>query len=249
MHPDISISYNYKLTLDMICLPHFHLWYILTLFYYRLILLFFSKNLNNHRRPVLVLSIIISIIGGFIPIDWQLSIQRTFTFLPFFVLGYYSVDFDLIRFIKRLIPCKWSITILVAIFITLYFMVDFSLGKYLFGALSYWNNYHGDLKNFMNLLGGRICFLFISIITGIIIMRLVPSNRYLAKWGIDTMIIFIYHAVVLHCGLFYLIDSCHIPQNEFMLFFYAVIVVFVLLLFSRIKILHQMLNPFSCLFS
>ncbi|HVI39092.1 MAG TPA: acyltransferase family protein, partial [Anaerovoracaceae bacterium] len=66
-------------------LPTMALWYLLTLFVYR----FFLKDLVKIKK-ILPISVIVSLVAGFIPfLDSTLSLGRTFSFLPFFLLGYY----------------------------------------------------------------------------------------------------------------------------------------------------------------
>jgi fucose 4-O-acetylase-like acetyltransferase len=58
-----------------------------------------------------------------------------------------------------------------------------------------------------------ICYAFILCI---MVIRLAPSNTYLAKWGECTLFIYVYHTLALKL-LFQLINRNYLPQNEYLL--------------------------------
>ena len=95
-------SYLHKTPLDVSFLnwrvfivPQPILWYLVSLIIWRLsawrILRFcyrksmFSKTYGS--AVIVSVSLILALAGGFVPLDGELSFQRTFAFLPFFVLG------------------------------------------------------------------------------------------------------------------------------------------------------------------
>jgi fucose 4-O-acetylase-like acetyltransferase len=66
-------------------LPTMALWYLITLFFYR----YFLKDLVSIGN-ILPVSIAVSLAAGSVPVlDSTLSLGRTFSFLPFFLMGYY----------------------------------------------------------------------------------------------------------------------------------------------------------------
>ncbi len=75
-------------------------------------------------------------------------------------------------------------------------------------------------------------------------MRLVPTNATIAKWGCETMFIFIYHSFAVN-ALDAIIKRAWIPQNEFLLFVYAVIITWGLLILAHFAPLKILLNPSS----
>ncbi len=84
---DCVIGVN--IDLNRILTPSFSLWYILALLYYKVVIQYVPQRVLRHTGTVLLLSFIISIGAGFIPLGSQLSFQRACTFFPFFMIGYY----------------------------------------------------------------------------------------------------------------------------------------------------------------
>lgn len=66
--------------------PLFCFWYIISLIYWRIGLRWIADKMNMYH--LFILSCILAFIMNFIPINYTLSLHRTFTFAPFFVLGY-----------------------------------------------------------------------------------------------------------------------------------------------------------------
>lgn len=70
--------------------PYWTLWYLLSLIFWRLMLKYTPKALLDRPYVYLCLAIVASLaIGLVIPYGRILSIQRTISFFPFFLLGYY----------------------------------------------------------------------------------------------------------------------------------------------------------------
>lgn len=85
-----SLGIIYKTPFDLLCLndfyhPKFGLWYLLCLIYWRL----FAWTLYRkaHDITLLIVSVVLSIVIGFVPLSQFLSFQRAFSFLPFFIFG------------------------------------------------------------------------------------------------------------------------------------------------------------------
>ena len=75
------------LTINYLIYPQFALWYLLCLIYWRIAISF--KPLSEIKGWHLLIIAIISIAAGFIPVNSEFSYQRAFAFFPFFVIGYY----------------------------------------------------------------------------------------------------------------------------------------------------------------
>lgn len=86
----LLIVYGYGFSLSYLWVPYWTLWYLLSLIFWRIILKYLPMTLLN--RPYLCLGVTFFfslIIGVFLPYGRILSIQRTISFLPFFLMGYY----------------------------------------------------------------------------------------------------------------------------------------------------------------
>ena len=96
------------------------------------------------------------------------------------------------------------------------------------------------------MLGGARCiYILLAVVVSTMVMRLIPTNATLAKWGCSTLFIYIYHMFALREFLFPLIDAGILPQNEWLLLIYAIIIFFGLLFLSRFRIFNILLNPIS----
>ena len=81
------LVYGHDIGLADITIPGFGSWYLLSLIYWRIILQFTPSKVLGHKW-ILPFCLAVSLLGGYVPIGGAFSIQRTFTFLPFFVIGY-----------------------------------------------------------------------------------------------------------------------------------------------------------------
>lgn len=113
--------------ITFLILPQWTLWYLLSLICWRLLVLF-TPDVFLQRRPLVIIisTLVVSVLSGFIPIGEQFSIQRTLAFLPFFCMGYYSTRFDLKSMINK-IPAVAAATILVLSFLLLYYLLNVNM--------------------------------------------------------------------------------------------------------------------------
>lgn len=223
--------------------PQWTLWYLVALIYWRLAVLYFPKSLYYYRKEIVIVSFFISILVGFIPIDNAFAFQRTFAFLPFFVMGYFSSDIDIRKYINML-PCFFAVLALIVTFVFFFFYFsDIDLVFVHHCKSSYWSyDFYHTMLRFV----ARCVYIPTAIILGLFVMRLVPTNEVLARWGSITLFVFIYHTFAINF-LLELTKRGFIPQNEIMLFVYAGIITFGLLYLSHFKLLNILLNPL-CIF-
>lgn len=236
----IPVILGKELTLKCLHTPNWILWYLVALIYWRLMVYFIPQSWLQHRNRILAASFCVSLLAGFVPIGYPFVVQRTLTFLPFFVMGYYSVDFDVRAFAKR-IPLSFAIATLVAAFGILFFGMNFSLSFVHHCSFPYWSE---DLAHTLMRFAARCIFIPSTIILSAMVMRLVPTNPVLAKWGSITMFIFIYHSFAVNV-LDAVIARGFLPQNELLLFVYAVAITAGLIVFAHVKFFNILLNPIS----
>lgn len=79
---------NGHLNLSDLLVPGFASWYLLSLICWRFILQYIPNKWQNNYI-LLLLSFVVSLFAGFIPIGGVFSIQRTFSMFPFFLLGFF----------------------------------------------------------------------------------------------------------------------------------------------------------------
>ena len=222
--------------------PRWTLWYLLCLVYWRIIVYILpEKILNNNPISVLMICFLIGLISGFIPVGAEFSIQRALAFLPFFFLGYYSMNIDIKKYVNK-IPISIAIIVILIVFLLLYFFLNMNISFIETCRFSYWSTHHHISPILQCLARGA---LFVSaMLLGAMIMRLVPTKASLSTWGKATLTIYVFHSFVIQT-LRSFIGYGYIPQNEYLLFIYAIAIVFCLLYLSQFKFVGIILNPIS----
>lgn len=82
---------NEPITFRKIISPRFALWYLLCLFYWRMLLSVIPQGWNP--KWIVGISLIISLAVGFTPIGFEMGLHRFFSFMPYFMIGhYYGAD-------------------------------------------------------------------------------------------------------------------------------------------------------------
>ncbi|GAA0763419.1 MULTISPECIES: acyltransferase family protein [Clostridium] len=182
----LAVYIGTKKNMFSLIYPGWTLWYLLSLFFWRVSLKYLLKI-----RYILGVSFIIGIFVGLIPsIGSILSISRTIVFLPFFLLGYYAKEEHLNKI--KTFNNKLSIIILMLFLLFAVFIVENKFVDYKFLYNSYSYNALG-----LSLIKGTIfrVLLYISaIVFSICVISLVPSKeKFFSKIGKATMNIYIFH--------------------------------------------------------
>jgi len=79
--------------------PQFALWYIVSLLFWRLMAWEIFANLSDIN--LILLTVMLFFVCGFVPLGHEFSFQRTFAFLPFFCAGLICKRNNLIAAIER----------------------------------------------------------------------------------------------------------------------------------------------------
>ena len=237
---------NEEFTIDCIITPSWTLWYLISLSYWRLMVYVIHGKygqywIQRHCNMLILASFCISIMAGFIPIDYPFGIQRTLSFLPFFVLGFYSVNTNVMKIKNRIHPL-FAIFILFSVFFVLYFLIYENLDYIHHGSIPYWAE---DGVHTFYRLGLRCLFFPIAIIISLSVMRITPSFSKFAEWGRATLFIYIFHSFALRELLFPFADNIAVMQHPLMLFCHAIIITAGLLLLSHSKFMNNMITPIS----
>lgn len=82
-----SLSIGQFPTLYNCICPSFALWFLLCLFYWRMLISLLPETLD--RRFLVMGSVVISLLIGFVPIRNEMGIHRFFSFMPYFFIGHY----------------------------------------------------------------------------------------------------------------------------------------------------------------
>lgn len=90
-----------SISLTRLLTPSFALWYILSLIYWRTILQLIPDSILHKKWMVFIGSLSLALAAGFVPWGAQMSFQRSFVFLPFFMIGYYAKGSGVVGWIRE----------------------------------------------------------------------------------------------------------------------------------------------------
>ena len=237
----ISGNITLKSIAAIIVYPKYTLWYLLSLIYMRLMVYFIpEKILREKSTRIILISFLISLLGGFIPIDSHFSIQETICFLPFFFMGYYAKNIQVKQYIAK-IPPILAFGVLISAFLIIFFIFNYNLNFILLGHKSYWSNVEFSP---LILCLSRFVFLLSAIVMGSMVMRLVLTSPLFPQWGRITLFIYIYHSFLIQAFRFF-IRHGYLPQTEWICIAMSVIIIIGLICVSKIRIFNILLNPVS----
>lgn len=224
--------------LSILLIPQWSLWYVLSLVFWRVFIQF-----NHWRMPViLVFSLVIGLLSGFIPVNGPLSFQRTCSLFPFFCLGVYSrhQKVDLTQ-IKQRIPVWISTLVLISLLFFSYY-IDFPLKKMLEGLYSY---YEFDYPLYLVMIFRCLSYI-ICTIAAICILRIVPDryNRMMSVEGQNTLYYYLYHTLILYV-LIWLAGKCVLPSSLLACIIYAVVVFVMIWCLIKLPIFARLPNIVS----
>ena len=222
--------------------PRFALWYLLSLVYWKIMLIFMNGNIQAHKNLFFGGMLILCFMFGALPLTVELSFQRTFAFMPFFVFGYLLRGVDYNTIIQK-IPMPLAIVVFIT-FVLISYFVNRSLILDFSGMLSF----HSGIKSFLI---SRLLILSIGSIMSMCVMRLTFNLRdckFLCLLGQATLHIYIYH-IFFFQFLKYLKVNSLISTEYVALLLYSLAIVVGLYFSSKIKIFNLILNPFTNLYN
>ena len=166
----------------MIC-PQLALWYLVCLFYWRFFTWYFK---DASPITMLVVSFLLLVVCGFIPIDHEFSFQRTFAFMPYFIIGYLFKRNNMMSMIES-IPTFLTIVIMVMSLIMARFL-PFYMPKVHFYSMN-----DVFVRMFQTCLGIILCL-------SIIRLSRMRFWERIAKYGKYTIWIYIGHTYLIVIG-------------------------------------------------
>lgn len=170
--------------------PQWSLWYLLSLIWFRAII----QVVGRVTVKWLAISVVISVLVGFIPIGGALSFQRTFAFLPFFFAGNYLKNNDaLLAKIRRVNPYL-AIAFLLILFIGV-LLVDLPFKRLLELKFSYKTFTYPLVVSALL----RMVLLLLCAFASISILRLIPRERttWVSEQGSHTLLYYLYHTLII----------------------------------------------------
>lgn len=164
--------------------PNYALWYLVCLMYWRLSVWTIFKKTNDLK--LLILSFVLAIASGVVPLDHAFSFQRTFAFYPFFVLGLMFRERNLMHSLEQVKYGYAIIVLILGIIISRYFPTYMPKFHY--------ENWHQVANRVIQtLLGLTLCL-------SIVRLSRFQFMEKLAKWGTYTLWIYIGHTFLAITG-------------------------------------------------
>ncbi|MEH6996375.1 acyltransferase family protein [Neobacillus drentensis] len=200
--------------------PHWSLWFLLSLFFWNLLLYVFARL----KWAGLLVAVLLGIaIGYFEHSGSFMSISRTFVFFPYFLLGFLLNGDHL----KRIIGAKYAVPAGVVIIITTFLFFGLSFPEnavpWLLGDTSYENM--GGMQLTDGLLRGLQYVLTLIVVFGF--LPLIPSNQYrITKIGERTLYVYLFHGFIIKAIQSILPDA--ISENYLFLIAFSFMVCIVL---------------------
>jgi len=214
--------------------PEMTMWYLQCLVYWRLLIYFMPQSSTwskNNVVGVIFVSFVISLLAGYLPFSREFSIQRACSYLPFFMMGFYSHRIDIRGLLNRL-PSSVAYATIAIVFGIILFYFNGSY-KFLTGAIPY--SASGDL---LVRLGCMVAAMIISIS----VMRIAPNNKRFAEWGKVTLFVYMYH-LFFEAVLKIVVHKGYLPSGVIPIFLYSVLLTLLLVWASKYKLFNMVMNP------
>ena len=224
-------------SLRTLIVPKYALWYLLCLIWWRVLLYFIPERQRRNHMLLIAVGVIVSLAGGFVPIGSELCLQRTFSFMSFFILGYVARQehwIDRFKFNKYL-----GLFFLIAAWVV-YFIINVNDKHFLYNNRPYYQN----VSVFSGLML-RIVYLALACLLSCSFLSFIPRLRY--RWthfGALTLFIYMWHTVILTFR-FYLRDKFGLPVSMPFCLLYTAITLAIVFMMSKLRFFHWMLNPFT----
>lgn len=245
---DIFIRYIFiqeVLTLGHCLYPCFALWYLLCLFYWRMLVSIIPQKLNP--KWIIAISFLISIAVGFTKINGFMGLHRFFSFMPYFMIGHYYGK-SLLQFIEN----KY-ITILSFVYtnISTYLwkiLVIFSFFV-LMGLASlnpHWLDCMIQPYESLKVLIIRIAYLCYSLLLCYFLVYIFNlkhnwNKNTLSKFGRDTLFFYLLHPYILYV-MTILIGGAEETVNIFDSILITAFTVAVLVFMEKVKVIHLLIK-------
>ncbi|BBW95988.1 acyltransferase family protein [Geobacillus icigianus] len=178
-----------SLELDVLT-PHWSLWFLLSLFSWNVLLLWFGRLPKWAALPA---ALLLGLAGGMMEAEKWLSLSRTLTFFPFFLLGFFTQK----SLIERLfaVPVRLvSLAVLFGMFLLIHFGFPDLPQDWLYGSKSYDTLGVSEPTGIMN----RLVIYAASLVMMFSFLALIPSRRFsFSVLGARTFYIYILHGFIL----------------------------------------------------
>ncbi|MBP5441390.1 MAG: acyltransferase family protein [Fibrobacter sp.] len=223
----------------MMKFPSWSLWYLLSLFSWRMFVQLIPQKFAG-SMGIIPLSFVVGLLVGLAPVDGFLSVQRTFTYLGFFMSGFVLSKGNFVLRI-RLIPRSVPVFLLCLLFLCCVLFLNFDVHKIIWGFHSYRHSGY----EWSSAMAFRACFYVAAMFIGIPILSLVRDKVVvLSKYGRKTLFFYVYHTLLLY-GVFAMVEKFDMPTELPFVLLYTTCVILLLHLGTFVGALSFLINPIS----
>lgn len=231
----LLLVFHQHVGLTMLIVPHWTLWYLLSLVFWRIMLQFSPKSLLS--RPILYLSIAftVSVVCGLMPMGGGrlLSIQRTFNFFPFLLYGYYMRQGN--------VPSKpWNNYLSYGFMCLALLLIAFRLYPESSDLLLSGADHYG-----ISQIPSKVYLLICSFVTSLSFFNIMKENKVLSVIGKDSLLYYLYHGIIIRFAFQPLVAHYGLPQSFPFMLIYCVIIVSMIYVMSRVNVFRWLCNPLA----
>lgn len=226
------------LTWEVIISPYSIYWYLFSLLLWRAMIQVMPQKWMEKHKIVIPVVAVIGLMVGFVPLGNEFSFQRTFAFLPFFVLGFYSHQYG---WLERIRSLSWTAAIGVFVGCLFVFYLCTSDGVFTMPLLYENTPYHNAVECFC-----RLVIWSLAIGNSIVFVKIIRTGVWTAALGALTLYIFVYHQFVIEIVM-KAAERLSVPQNIFVIALEAVLVTGICCIIARIPLFRYIVNPITSL--
>ena len=216
--------------------PSFALWYLLCLFYWRIMICFVPKHWS--RKTIVRSSVAIALAIGFVPIHGELGFHRFFSFMPYFLVGHYY-GATLLEKAQQIAHKITPPILLLLIILTIVTIVGVSFNpRWLDVIISPFSDIKDlPLRLMYIAYSSLLCFAIVILLK----YKNVWSHNLISSLGKDTLFFYLYHPYVLYTLLFAYNQFSH--EISFLVsVLITLLAVIILTLLRKFKLLHYILK-------
>lgn len=232
---------NKPFSLQQLYMPNAAAWFLLSLFTWRIALQMMPRAWLG-TKWIIPLSVGISLAAGFLPVENELSLQRTLAFFPFFIVGYKLKNRISFGGYSNNLRC-FAISFLVLIGISSFVFLNRDVSYVTWCKTSYFTPPH-SLWTLLLLRALYFCTASLLVFSFLAVFPVVEGPNMLSRLGRDTLFFYVYHIIVMRIGII-IIRHLGLPLYFPAMICYTLGSVAVLYLLSQTKPLKLLLNPAS----
>lgn len=238
-----ALSGDFQLSIISIITPRWTLWYLVSLMFWRAIIQFFP-TLHCQHKVVIGIAITIGVLSGFVPVGEPFSFQRTCSYFPYFLVGYYLRKSNTYLSVIKFVPKPVATLFLLSLPVITYF-VDFPLGSLLEGKSPYYDFDYSLWAMSIFRMGMYLVCIFASFcVLGLVSKKEIP---WVTKQGKDTLLYYLYHTTIIYGFIFVSNHLFHLPGSTIDVFGYTLIVIMVIWILIQVPFFRHFPNIVSYL--